>query len=170
VAPAPVEPPPPPPPPPEPDPPPPPPPPEPGRFRPDYSAAILNLLNGERANLGLGSVANEGSLAAAAEGYARLHATQPDPYALSHWLDGGPGDRAWRAGYCCAVGEILVIAESSPEHMVQLWMGSPTHRQIITDGRYSQVGIGCYEVSVAGSGGYVSHPVLCVGDFGALNW
>jgi uncharacterized protein YkwD len=106
----------------------------------------------------------------AAEGYAKFHALQPDPYQLSHWLDGGPGDRAWRAGYCCAVGEVIVIAEASPEHMVQLWMNSPPHHAIIMDGRYSQVGIGCYEVAHTGSGGHTSHPILCVGDFGALNW
>ena len=153
-----------------PPPPPPPPPPEPGRFRPDYSGALLSLLNQQRANGGLGAVSTEGSLTAAAEGYARLHATQPDPYRLSHWLDGGPGDRAWRAGYCCAVGEVIVIAEASPEHMVQLWMQSPPHHAIIMDGRYSQIGIGCYEVAHTGANGHTSHPILCVGDFGATSW
>jgi uncharacterized protein YkwD len=110
-------------------------------------------------------VTTEGSLTAAAEGYAQFHFLNGDPYSLSHWLDGGPGDRAWRAGYCCAVGEILVVASAPPEHMVDLWMNSPGHRAIITDAKYSQIGVGCYQAPYQGR-----EPILCVADFGALVW
>jgi uncharacterized protein YkwD len=101
----------------------------------------------------------------AAADYARL-IFERDPYALDHWLDGGPGDRAWARGYCCGVGEILVESEASADGMVQLWMDSAPHKSIILDPQYVAIGVGCYTGDYTGDDGWVHHPIVCVGDFG----
>jgi uncharacterized protein YkwD len=96
----------------------------------------------------------------------RLHFLSADPYALSHNLDGGPGDRAWARGYCCAVGEILVTSEGSAASMVDLWMQSPSHHNIIVDGQYHEVGVACYGGPHTNANGSTSNPIICAADFG----
>jgi uncharacterized protein YkwD len=128
---------------------------------------VLNLLNNERAKAGIGGVAGNGSLQAAAEYYAQLHFTSADPYQLNHYLDGGPGNRAWNRGYCCAVGEILVTSEGSAEGMVALWMDSPSHHAVIVDPQYHEIGVSCYGGEYHSPDGSIGHPVLCSADFGS---
>jgi len=142
-------------------PPPPPPTPPPGGLRSDIAQQLYGLLNAERQANGVAAVSVHGALVQAAEAYAQYHFTHSDPYQLSHYLDGTPTDRAARQGYCCPVGEILVISPGSAESMVELWMDSPGHRAIIVEPRYVSAGIGCYSTQSGGSG-----PVLCVGVFG----
>jgi uncharacterized protein YkwD len=146
--------------------PPPPPPPAHG-YRPDMAQTILELLNQERATAGVGGVVSNGSLQAAADYYAKLHFTTANPYQLNHSLDGGPGNRAWARGYCCAVGEILVTSEGSASGMVDLWMDSPSHRAVIVDPQYSEIGVSCYGGEYHSPDGPIGHPVLCSADFGA---
>ena len=106
-------------------------------------------------------------LTASAEYYAKLHFTTANPYELNHYLDGGPGNRAWARGYCCAVGEILVTSEGSAEGMVELWMSSPSHHAVIVDAQYHEVGISCYGGEYTSPDGSTGHPVLCSADFGS---
>jgi len=137
-----------------------------GGYRSDMSNTIFNLLNQARANNGVAPVAANSVLTAAGDYYSRL-AFNSDPYKLNHNLDGGPGDRAWARGYCCAVGEILVTSEGSPQSMVDLWMNSPAHHNIIVDPQYHELGVSCYGGDYTNVDGSVSHPVLCVGEFGS---
>jgi uncharacterized protein YkwD len=108
----------------------------------------------------------DASLQAAADYYARFHFLNADPFQLSHWLDGGPGDRAWSRGYCCAVGEILATSEGGPEGMIALWMGSAPHAAIIADGSYDHVGVACFQGPYVDSAGVTIQPILCAAEFG----
>lgn len=149
------------------DPPPPPTPtPIPGEYRTDITDQLYTMLNNERTSNGLSAAERNSSLISSAEHYARLIFLR-DPYALNHWLDGGPGDRAWSRGYCCGVGEILVETEGSAASMVDLWMSSPPHRSVILDPQYVVFGLACYGGPVIGDDGNPHHPIVCVGDFGS---
>jgi uncharacterized protein YkwD len=128
---------------------------------------VLALLNLQRTTNGLASVTANGTLTATAEYYVKLHFTRANPYQLNHYLDGGPGDRAWARGYCCAVGEILVTSEGSAASMVQVWMDSAGHRAIITDPQYHEIGVACYGGEYRSADGSVSYPVICAAEFGA---
>jgi uncharacterized protein YkwD len=139
----------------------------PSGYREDMAQALYGLLNDQRAANGVAPVSPNGILIASAEYYTKLHFTTADPYKLNHYLDGGPGDRAWARGYCCAVGEILVTSEGSVEGMVDLWMSSPPHHAVIVDPQYHEVGISCYGGTYVNSDGQTSHPVICDADFGA---
>jgi uncharacterized protein YkwD len=136
-------------------------------YRTDIAQTLFTLLNNARAANGLASVTSNSALTASAEYYAKLHFTTANPYELSHYLDGGPGNRAWSRGYCCAVGEILVTSEGSPEGMVGLWMDSPSHHAVIVDPQYHEIGISCYGGEYTSPDGSTSHPVLCSADFGS---
>lgn len=153
--------------PPPPPPPPPAPTPVPGRYRPDISDALYGLFNQVRADAGIAPVSANSTLIASADGYSLLHFVYNDPYSLSHNLDGSPGDRAWRRGYCCAVGEILATAQGSAQTFADLWMGSAPHRAIILDPQYVSVGISCYSGPYTSPNGSQSEPVLCVADWGS---
>jgi uncharacterized protein YkwD len=54
---------------------------------------------------------------------------------------------------------VIAFGASSGQGFVDLWMGSGAHRDIILDGKYVDVGVGCYESS--------GQPVLCVAAFGS---
>lgn len=136
-------------------------------YRNDIAQSLLTLLNNIRAQSGVGTVAANGTLTATAEYYTKLHFTTADPYRLNHYLDGGPGDRAWARGYCCAVGEILVTSQGSAEEMVQLWMDSPPHRAVILDGQYREIGVACYGGEYRSPEGSVGYPILCAAEFGS---
>lgn len=136
-------------------------------YRPDIAQALLTLLNNERAKAGVAAVAPNSILQSSSDYYAKLHFTTTDPYQLNHYLDGGPGNRAWNRGYCCAVGEILVTSEGSPESMVALWMDSASHHAVIVDPQYHEIGVSCYGGEHTSPDGSTSHPVLCSADFGA---
>lgn len=136
-------------------------------YRNDVAQALYTLLNNARAANGVAAVASNSVLTASAEYYAKLHFTTANPYELNHYLDGGPGNRAWARGYCCAVGEILVTSEGSAEGMVELWMSSPSHHAVIVDPQYREAGISCYGGEYTSPDGSTSHPVLCSADFGS---
>lgn len=138
------------------------PPPLPSRYRPDWAQTVLGLIQQTRANNGLGNLAHDGSLQASADYYVELHTRVGDVYSLNHWLDGGPGDRAWARGYCCAVGEILATGEGSAQQIFDLWMSSPSHAGVIMEGAYDRVAVSCYQAPYS-RGGY---PVTCAGEFG----
>lgn len=142
------------------------PPPIPGEYRSDVTEQIYTMLNNERTSRGLNPALRNSALIGAAEHYARLIFLR-DPYDLDHWLDGGPGNRAWSRGYCCGVGEILVESEGSAQGMVELWMSSPPHQGVILDPQYVSFGVACYSGPFIGEDGNLHHPIVCVGDFGS---
>jgi uncharacterized protein YkwD len=136
-------------------------------YRDDIAQTLYTLLNNARTANGLATVAANGVLLSSAQYYTKLHFTTANPYQLNHYLDGGPGDRAWARGYCCAVGEILVTSEGSPQGMVDLWMSSPPHHAVIVDPQYHEIGVSCYGGLFTSPDGSQNHPVLCSAEFGS---
>ncbi len=141
--------------------------PVPGGYRPDLSDQLYILLNNARTSNGLDPVARNDSLITSAVFYTQYLFVYSDPYTLDHWLVGGPGDRAWARGYCCAVGEILLESEGTAQEMMDLWMDSPPHRSVILDPQYKSYGVACYGGAHLGADGNIHHPIVCGADFGA---
>jgi uncharacterized protein YkwD len=116
---------------------------------PAMTDATLCLLNGERADHGLGPLAPNDKLAAAATAYAQ------DLVAgsyFSHTGRDGSGvlDRIERSGYLprdagWVLGENLAWGTGSlatPGSIMQAWMNSPGHRDNILNPDYREIGIG----------------------------
>jgi uncharacterized protein YkwD len=86
---------------------------------------LAALINQERAARGLPALSFNGALTAAAEKYAALHFARPDPFKLSHDLNGTAMDRARAEGYAGGIGEVLAAASPSAAQIVALWLDSP---------------------------------------------
>ena len=107
-----------------------------------------------------------GALTAAAEKYSALHFAQPDPFKLSHDLNGSAMDRARSEGYPGGVGEVLAVASPSATQIVQLWLNSPPHSAIILGSGYSELGVGCAAGPHTTAEGSVWELALCAGEVG----
>jgi uncharacterized protein YkwD len=115
---------------------------------PAVEEAVSCLLRGIRADRGLAPLSRSGDLEAA----ARRHGA--DMVAWRYFAhvspSGGTVDkRARRAGYldgpCWVLGEDLgwaPAAISSAQAVVDAWMESPSHRAVILDPRFREIGIG----------------------------
>ena len=108
---------------------------------------MRDLINAERARIGLAPIAVETRLTASATAYARvlsgwgrLSHTGPDGSTLV--------TRAQAAGFPFTVqeGEVLAWGNQgwTPEGVVRAWLNSPPHREEILDPIYTRAGIGCY--------------------------
>jgi len=128
----------------------------------DLSRSVRALVNERRAQAGLSALSANAALIDAAQHYAQLHFAA-GPYQLSHTLDGTPSDRAARAGYWGAVGEVIVTAQPIAQNLVDLWMGSPPHYAIIMGSQFSDFGVGCAVGPFADGAGNVFETALCVG-------
>jgi uncharacterized protein YkwD len=127
-----------------------------------FSADVRDLVNTERARVGLGPVSVEPRLATAASRYAKLLSD-------SHWFSHtGPDgstliDRVEAAGFPfdVQIGEVLAWGNEgwSAEAIVQAWMNSPSHREQILSPVYTRAGSSCYFTQ---AGGVTVH---CVMDF-----
>ena len=106
------------------------------------------------------------ALTVAAQDYAKLHFLSTDPFQLNHYLDGGPGDRAKRNGYTGLVAEDLVTGSPQAEVLIEAWLSSPGHRDIILGSEYRDIGVGCYEGSYVDASGSTVHLALCVANLG----
>jgi uncharacterized protein YkwD len=126
------------------------------------------MINNERAKVGVSHLTQNAALNAASQDYAALHFISTDPFQLTHYLDGGPGDRATRNGYTGLVAEALVTGSSQVEQLMQAWLASPPHRDIILDSQYRDIGVGCYEGSYTDSSGTTFLLALCVANLGRL--
>ena len=111
--------------------------------------ATLCLINGERADHGLGALSHNGTLAGAATAYAQ------DLVAgsyFSHTGRDGSGvfDRIERSGYLVdgagwVIGENLAWGTgglATPGAIMQAWMNSPGHRDNILNPEFREIGIG----------------------------
>lgn len=104
---------------------------------------VLQLLNLERAQRSLAPVVHDDRLEAVAEEYACRMAEanffghrDPD-------TGDGPRERAMAGRYrYYAVGENLAAGPQSAPEVMKLWMESPSHRDIILDPTWREVGIG----------------------------
>jgi uncharacterized protein YkwD len=108
------------------------------------SAALLCLVNRERAARGLGAMRASDQLASAATGHSSEMVA--DKYFSHTSLDGaGVAQRVSRTGYdWMAVGETLAFGagkRATPFRLMATMMQSPVHRPILL-GRYRELGVG----------------------------
>jgi uncharacterized protein YkwD len=116
---------------------------------------------------GLPSLSEHPALLAAAQEYADLHA-HVSPDRLAHNLNGSTlGSRIGAKNYTgwTLLAENIawgtVDPSLSPADILQLWLGSPSHRENIMNPTLNETGVGCY---VSGA----EEPFrICVQDFGA---
>ena len=105
-------------------------------------AVVVKLTNQERAGINAAPVQRNAVLDAAAqlkaedmaknEYFAHFSPTGVSPW---HWFD--------QAGYVYAhAGENLAIHFTDSTEVVEAWMDSPTHRQNIVNGLYTEIGVG----------------------------
>jgi len=112
-------------------------------------AAVLCLVNGERAQHGLGPVRASGALTRSAQAHS-LDMVQRGYF--SHVTPGGenPRQRVVQSGYARkrgarTVGETIAWGSGgrgTPAELVRSFMGSAPHRRIVLDRRFRDVGIG----------------------------
>jgi len=120
---------------------------------------VLQLVNLERSDAGLPPVVVNPTLEQIADDYAcRMIVegffghTEPD-------TGYGPGDRAVLSKYAFyAIGENLAAGQETPAEAMRVWMESPSHRDIILDEKWTEIGI-----SVRGGGEY---SIYWVQEFG----
>jgi uncharacterized protein YkwD len=110
-------------------------------------AAVACEINRERRSRGLATLDRHDELARAGERHA---ADMVRRSYFSHVSPGGQtlAERLRAAGYAdgrWAAGEVLAWgtrARSTPGAIVDAWMGSPGHRQVLLNPRYRDLGIG----------------------------
>jgi uncharacterized protein YkwD len=124
------------------------------------------LINQERAARGLPALSFNGALTSAAEKYSALHFAQPDPFKLSHDLNGTAMDRARAEGYGGGIGEVLAVASPSAAQIMDLWLNSPPHSAIILGAGFSEIGVGCAAGPHTTAEGSVWELALCAGEVG----
>jgi uncharacterized protein YkwD len=112
-------------------------------------SAIVCEINAARAEAGRGPLRSRPSLADAARDHSRDMVERR--YFAHDSPDGeGPADRARRAGYMrhadsWRIGEVLAWSRGqtlTAAAVVELWLGSPSHRRILLSRRYRDVGAG----------------------------
>jgi len=103
---------------------------------------VLQLVNLERAERNLPPVVVNGRLQNIAETYA-CRMTEGKFFGHRDPESGsGPGERAIAGRYLhYAVGENLAAEAESPAAVMKLWMASPSHRDIILDPTWRDIGI-----------------------------
>lgn len=101
----------------------------------DYEQKIVQKINVIRAGHGLQRVRYSSCADEVAERWARRLREQR---ILVH------RSMTFVMNKCSAegAGEILGSGSIRPWRMVQLWMGSPTHRSVILDSKWNRVGVG----------------------------
>jgi len=101
---------------------------------------VVNLINAERANEGLGALTLDGTVQAAAtvrvnECVSSFSHTRPSGAAFYTALD------EQGASYSTA-GENIAYGQTSPQEVVTAWMNSQGHRDNIMNGAYTRIGVG----------------------------
>lgn len=108
-----------------------------------YVNQVINIVNEERAKVGLQPLAKNDTLCEAAEVRAKeivtkFDHTRPDgsscftvlgEFNINYWY----------------VGENIAKGQSSPEAVMNSWMNSSGHKENILTERYNNIGVGCYE-------------------------
>jgi uncharacterized protein YkwD len=119
-----------------------------------YAARVIQLINAERAKVGLSALSAQEQIYSAAQ----LHSSDMacNNYLSHTGLDGSTvGERTQRQGYSwSSVGENIAAGYSSPESVVQGWMNSPGHKANILGASYTEIGIGYAFGNASGYGSY----------------
>lgn len=108
----------------------------------DLADQLLQLANLERAAAGLPPVVSNDRLMKAADGFA---CRMIEESFFDHYDPGtghGPGDRAVASKYVFySIGENLAAGQETAADVINLWMDSPTHRDILLDPDWKDTGI-----------------------------
>ncbi|MEU9184978.1 CAP domain-containing protein [Streptomyces sp. NPDC048484] len=109
-------------------------------------AAVLSLVNDERAKAGCSPVTASGSLAALAEAFsedmaARGFFDHTDPNGASPW------DRAEKADITNLGGENIARGQADAAAVMEAWMNSPGHRANILNCDFKTLGVGAHFAS-----------------------
>ncbi|MFD9724317.1 CAP domain-containing protein [Streptomyces sp. NPDC059072] len=106
------------------------------------AAAVLSLVNQERAAAGCPALTLNAKLTRAAQDHSADMAAHGN---MSHTGSDGsdPGTRITRAGYTwSSYGENVAYGYSTPEKVMEGWMNSPGHRANILNCSFKEIGIG----------------------------
>ncbi|MCX4670286.1 CAP domain-containing protein [Streptomyces sp. NBC_01381] len=106
-------------------------------------AAVLTLVNEERAKVGCSPVRADDSLASLAGDFSSDMATRDF---FDHTdLDGAtPWDRAEKAGIANLGGENIARGQANAQSVMDAWMNSPGHRANILNCDYKTLGVGAH--------------------------
>lgn len=103
---------------------------------------VLQIINLERASAGLPPVVSSDRLGEAADKYA---CRMIEEGFFDHYdpeTGRGPGERAIAAKYVFySIGENLAAGQETAADVMRVWMESPSHRDIILDPTWKDVGI-----------------------------
>jgi uncharacterized protein YkwD len=103
---------------------------------------VLKLVNERRAGIGLNDLTLNPVLTQMAEKYA-TDMIEHGYFAHEDRNGQGPGERAYKEGYVfLSVGENLAAGQETAEQVVNEWMASPEHRDMILGTQWQEVGIG----------------------------
>ena len=111
--------------------------------QPDVAGRVIDLINDQRAAMGLPALTTSPELDEAAQSYSQVLASMD---CFDHTC--GPvsdlGDRLAQSGYTDwqAIGENIAAGYGTPDAVVGGWMSSPAHRSNILSAQYADVGIG----------------------------
>lgn len=107
---------------------------------------LANRVNRVRAQHGCGALQHRAAL----HGTARTHsALMARHRRLAHQLPGEAtlSSRLAGAGYPASrrMGEVIAAGAMGPKRVVRMWLGSPSHRRLLLDCRFRQMGVGIAE-------------------------
>ncbi len=104
---------------------------------------VLQLINLERAEAGVAPVVTKPALQKIADNYA-CRMIEEGFFGHRDPVSGyGPGERAIIGKYSYyAVGENLAAGQETAADVVRVWMESSSHKAIILDERWTEIGIG----------------------------
>jgi uncharacterized protein YkwD len=105
------------------------------------------MVNQERSRRGIGPVAINGLLVAAARNHSYDMAARQ---VLTHTGSDGsnPGDRIRAAGYPASTwGETAAAGYSTATSVMTGWMGSPAHRDNLLSPQFTEIGVGAVTAS-----------------------
>lgn len=123
---------------------------------------IVDLVNQRRAEAGLRPVTVNPILSSCAQQYSDVQAAQGG---INHIGPDGsnPGQRLTRCGYRWRYyGENLAGGFANPDEVMTAWMNSPSHRKVIMNPRYREIGLG-FAHRDNDPGGYYDYFVMELG-------
>lgn len=136
----------------------------------EWSNQLFSLINQARVENGLDPLSYNDALTRAAQKYTEFLFNNGNLYGVpDHNLDGTPQERAEREGYSGGVGEILDVDQISAYNVIQDWLASPGHRDIILLDYIKDVGFGCYQGPIVLPHGETIRVVVCAGEVGVPN-
>lgn len=106
-------------------------------------AAVLTLVNAERAKVGCSPVRTDSSLASLA-GQFSSDMAERDFFAHTDPDGATPWDRAEKAGISDLGGENIARGQANAQSVMDAWMTSPGHRANILNCDYKTLGVGAH--------------------------